>query len=79
MADKETFMVFRIRNRPWYIWTMRVIWLLWILFWAEVMIGSGKESESRAFVISLIVFFVSLIAGILLWIWGYLKFKKTKF
>lgn len=77
MAGKDTFTVLRFRNRPWYIWVLRAIWLLWILFWAEVMVGSGKEAEPRAFVISLVIFLASLAAGILLWLWGHLRFKKA--
>ena len=78
MADKDTFTVLKFRNRPWYIWALRAVWFLWVLFWAEVMVGSGKEAESRAFVISLVIFLVSLVAGISLWLWGYLKFKKAR-
>lgn len=78
MADKDTFTVLKFRNRSWYIWALRSVWFLWVLFWAEAMVGSGKEAESRAFVISLVIFLVSLVAGILLWLWGYLKFKKGR-
>ena len=78
MAEKGTFTVLKIRKRPWYIWVLRAVWFLWLLFWAEVTVGSGKELEPGAFVISLIVFLLSLILGLLLWFWSYLKFKKAK-
>jgi len=76
MVNKGTYTVLNIRRRPWYIWVLRAIWFLWLLFWAEVTVGSGKELEQRAFVISLIVFLLSLILGLLLWLWGYIRFKK---
>jgi len=78
MAEKGTFTVLKIRKRPWYIWVLRAVWFIWLLFWAEVTVGSGKELEPGAFVISLIVFLLSLIFGLLLWFWSYLKFKKAK-
>lgn len=78
MVYKGKYTVFKIRSSPWSIWVLRVIWFLWLLFWAEFTIGSWKELEQRAFVISLIIFLVSLFLGLLLWLWGYLKFKKVK-
>ncbi len=77
MADKGKYTVLKIRKSPWLIWVLRAIWFLWLLFWAEVTVGSWKELEQRAFVVSLIVFLVSLILGILLWLWGYIRFKKV--
>ena len=77
MVDKEKYTVLKIRKSAWVLWVLRVIWFIWLLFWAEVTVGSWKEAEQRAFIISLIVFLVSLILGILLWLWGYLKFKKV--
>ena len=78
MVDKGKYTVLKIRKNAWFIWVIRVIWFLWLLFWAEVTVGSWKEAEQRAFVISLIIFFVSLFLGILLWLYGYRKFKKAK-
>ena len=77
MAEKRKFLVVKIRKRTWFIWGLRVIWVLWLLFWAEVSVGSWKELERRAFVISLVILLVSLVVGSFLWLWGYLRFKKV--
>jgi len=77
MIDQKASIELKIRKRPWFIWILRAVWLIWVLFWLEATVGSWKEMETRAFVISLIIFLVSLIAGILLWLWGYLRFKKA--
>lgn len=77
MTDRNTFIELKIRKRSWFIWVLRAMWLIWVLFWLETTVGSWKEIETQAFVISLIIFLVSLIAGILLWLWGYLRFKKA--
>jgi hypothetical protein len=77
MAEKGKFLVVKIRKSTWSIWVLRVIWVLWILFWAEFAIGSWKELEQRAFVISLIIFLVSLFSGLFLLLWGYIRFKKV--
>ena len=77
MAEKEKFIVVKIRRSPWSVWGLRVIWILWLLFWTEITIGSWKELEQRAFVVSLIILLVSLFSGFFLWFWGYIKFKKV--
>jgi hypothetical protein len=77
MAEKGKFLVVKIRKSTWLIWVLRAIWFLWLLFWAEVTVGSWKELEQRAFVISLIIFLVSLFSGLFLWLWGYIRFKKV--
>jgi hypothetical protein len=77
MAEKGKFLVVKIRKSTWLIWGLRVIWILWLLFWAEVSVGSWKELERRAFVISLVILLVSLVVGSFLWLWGYLKHKKA--
>jgi len=77
MTEKGKFLVVKIRKSTWLIWGLRVIWILWLLFWAEVSVGSWKELEQRAFVISLVILLVSLFVGSLLWLWGYLKHKKA--
>ncbi len=77
MAEKGKFLVVKIRKSPWLIWVLRAIWFLWLLFWAEVTVGSWKELEQRAFVISLIIFSVSLFSGLFLWLWRYIRFKKV--
>jgi len=71
------YSVIKIRKRPFYVWFLRAVWLVWIIFWADVAIGSHQEMEERAFVISLVIFLVSLAIGFLLWLRGYRRFKKT--
>ncbi|NIM58408.1 MAG: hypothetical protein GTO16_05615 [Candidatus Aminicenantes bacterium] len=77
MAEKGKFLTVRIRRSTWSIWALRAIWILWLLFWAEFMVGSWEELEKRAFIISLVIFLLSLAVGTFLWLWGYLKHKKT--
>jgi hypothetical protein len=77
MAEKGKFLVVKIRKSTRLIWGLRVIWVLWILFWAEFAIGSWKELERRAFVISLVILLVSLFVGSFLWLWRYKRFKKV--
>jgi len=77
MAEKGKFLVVKIRKSLWSVWGLRVIWVLWLLFWAEVAIGSWKELEQRAFVTSLIILLASLVLGSLLWLWGFLRHKKA--
>ncbi len=67
----------RIRKRPWYIWLLRVIWLLWLAFWLEIAIGSKLETEAQAFQISLYVFIFSLIFGLGLSLSRHYKRKKA--
>jgi hypothetical protein len=77
MAEKGKFLVVKIRKSTWLIWGLRVIWILWLLFWAEFAIGSWKELEQKAFVISLVILLVSLFVGSFLWLWRYIRFKKV--
>jgi len=77
MAEKGKFIVVKIRKSTWSIWGLRIIWVLWLLFWAEFAMGSWKELEQRAFVISLVILLLSLALGSFLWLWGYLKHKKA--
>jgi hypothetical protein len=78
MWDKSVYSVLKIRKRAWYVWLWRIAWLIWLVVWAEVSIGSLKELEQTAFKISLNIFLVSLGLGLLLWLWGSIKFKKKK-
>jgi len=77
MAEKGKFLVVKIRKSTWSIWGLRVIWVLWLLFWVEFAIGSWKELEQKAFVISLVILLVSLVLGSFLWLWRYIRFKKV--
>ena len=77
MSKNDSHYFLMIRSRPWYIWLLRIVWLLWVIFWGEVALGSWKELELRAFTVALLIFLISLVLGLLMWLWGHLKFKKT--
>jgi len=76
MEEKKTYSTVKIRKRSWYAWILWLLWVVWLVFWAEVSVGSWKEWEPRAFVIALVIFSVSFVLGVLIWLWNYLKFKK---
>ena len=78
MNQKNNYIVFNIRKRPYYIWLLRTVWVLWLLFWADVSVGSWQELECRAFYISLVVFLISLAIGLLVWFRGYLRSVRVK-
>ncbi|MFW6136620.1 MAG: hypothetical protein ACOC5U_00945 [Candidatus Aminicenantaceae bacterium] len=78
MKDNSLYWVFRIRKRPVYIWLLRIVWVIWLVFWAEAALGSKAELEPKAFSISLVIFIVSLLAGVVLWLIGRSKFNKKK-
>jgi len=79
MMDKEDSYIFlKIRKRPWYIWLFRCVWLLWLIVWGDMAVGSWEELEPRAFILSLLIFLISLIAGFLIWLWGYIRFRKSQ-
>jgi hypothetical protein len=67
----------QFRKRPWYTWAFRFVWFVWLVFWAEATIGSWKELERRAFVISLAIFALSLLLGAGLWFKGRLKSERN--
>ncbi|MCP4901701.1 MAG: hypothetical protein GY906_32455 [bacterium] len=58
-----------IRKRPWYVWLGRGVWVLWLAAWLEIAVGSYLETEFFAFRTSLKVFVVSLLLGVLLYVW----------
>jgi hypothetical protein len=76
MEAKDTYHSLKIRRKPWYTWLLRLVWLAWLIFWMEVALGSWKEVEERAAIISLVILMFSLVLGILLWSWGRLRPKK---
>jgi len=78
MKDNNLYWIFKIRKRPFYIWLLRFLWVVWLVFWAEVALGSKAELEPKAFAISLVIFLVSFSAGLLLWVLGLRKFRKHK-
>lgn len=57
----------------WTIWIFRIFWLGWLAFCAEAALGSWKELERRAFIISLIIFVISLLVGLGLWLRSWSK------
>ena len=76
MGDESVYSVLKIRKRAWYVWLWRIAWIIWLVVWAEVAMGSLREFEQKAFNISRTIFLVSLGLGIVLWLWGSIKFKK---
>lgn len=68
----------RIRKRPWYVWLLRAIWVLWLLFWLEFAIGSKQEIEPQAFSIAVRVLIVSLLLGLGLYFWRLRESRKGK-
>jgi len=76
MKKDNSYWILKIRKRPFYIWILRVLWVVWLVFWLEVALGSKAELEPRAFVISMVVFLISLCAGLALWIWGIQRSRK---
>jgi hypothetical protein len=76
MDEKKIYATLQIRKRPWYAWLLRFLWLVWIIFWAEVSIGSWKETEPRAFAIAVVILAVSFLTGVLIWLRGYLKSRR---
>jgi len=76
MENNNSYWIFKIRKRPFYIWLLRFLWIVWLVFWAEVALGSKAELEPRAFVISVTIFLFSLIGGLILWLTGLRKYRK---
>jgi hypothetical protein len=76
MGDESVYSVLKIRKRAWYVWLWRIAWIIWLVVWAEVAIGSLMEFEQQALKISCTIFLVSLGLGLVLWLWGSIKFKK---
>jgi len=76
MDGNDLYHVFKIKTKSWYIWLARFVWLAWLIFWVEVALGSLKEREPRAAIISFGILIFSLAIGIFLWSWGRLRPKK---
>jgi len=72
-ADK---MQFSVRKRPWYVWFGRAIWFLWLAIWIEIAVGSYLETEFSALRISLKVLAVSLLLGVLLYVWRLRHYRR---
>jgi hypothetical protein len=69
VTQKADHSIFSIRNRPWYVWTLRLAWILWLLLWLEFAIGSRQEMEPHAFSIAVKVLIVSVLLGLGLYFW----------
>jgi hypothetical protein len=66
----------RVRKRPWYVWLLRAVWVVWIMAWLEFAIGSRQEIEPQAFSIAVRVLIVSLLLGLGLYFWRLREERK---
>ena len=66
----------RVRKRPWYVWLLRAVWVVWILAWLEFAIGSKQEIEPQAFSIAVKVLIVSVLLGLGLYFWRLREERK---
>jgi hypothetical protein len=64
MSDK---MVIEIKKRVWYEWLLWAIWFLVEIFVLQNAIASGAELEPRAATLFWVIFFVLLVAGVVVW------------
>ena len=77
--DKEAgYLTLRIRKRPWYVWLLRAVWVVWILAWLEFAIGSKRELEPQAFSTAVKVLIVSVLLGLGLYFWRMREGEKGK-
>lgn len=63
------YLTIRIRKRPWYVWLLRILWVVWLLIWLEFAIGSKRELEPQAFTTAVKVLVVSALLGLGLFFW----------
>lgn len=63
------YMTLRVRKRPWYVWFLRAVWVVWILTWLEFAVGSKQELEPQAFATAVKVLIVSVLLGLGLYFW----------
>lgn len=77
-SKENGYMSLRIRRRPWYVWLLRAVWVLWLLLWLEFAIGSKQELEPQAFSIAVRVLIVSLLLGSGLYFWRLREGRKGK-
>ena len=69
MTEEARYSILRIRKRPWYVWLLRLAWVLWLLFWMEFALGSKQELEQQAFTTAVKVLIVSVFLGLALYAW----------
>ncbi len=77
-VEDGVYRTLRIRKRPWYVWSLRGLWVLWMLFWLEFAIGSKQELEPQALSIAVRVLIVSLLLGLGLYFWRLREGGKGK-
>ena len=78
MSANNAYRVLKIRRRPWYAWVLWFVWGLWLLIWAEFSLGSWREMEFPAFYAGLIILTVSAALGVLCWMIGSIRFKRSQ-
>jgi len=69
MTEESGYSIFRVRKRPWYVWLLRVTWVVWLLVWIEFAIGSRQELENQAFTTAMKVLIVSVFLGLGVYTW----------
>jgi hypothetical protein len=67
--NEQSYLTLRIRKQPWYVWVLRVVWVVWIIAWFEFAIGSKQELEPQAFATAVKVLIVSVLLGLGLYFW----------
>jgi hypothetical protein len=77
-VKEHGYLTIRIRKRPWYVWMLRAVWVLWLMFWLEFAIGSRQELEPQAYSIAVRVLIVSLLLGLGLYFWRLREDGKGK-
>lgn len=77
MNKNDIYKAIKIRRRPYYTWILRILWIVWLLFWLDLVVGSHQEWEPRAFQISLAVIVISFFLGLILWIRGIQRARKN--
>lgn len=78
MNNNDTYKAIKIKRRPFYTWILRILWLAWLLFWLDLVVGSHQEWELKAFKISLAVLVISFVLGVILWIMGIRRARKKE-
>ena len=76
MNKKDAYKVLKVRRKPFYTWILRILWVVWLLFWLEVALGSRLELEPRAARISLVILGVSFFLGMIFWVIGVQKTRR---
>lgn len=59
---------FQIKPRPIVEWLLWLLWLLVEIFVLQNALASGTEQQGSAAIIFWVIFFVLLVAGVVVWI-----------